>query len=427
MGTSRGLPPGRSYRPRVVDEELRSKLSAVGAVLIEGARGAGKTSTALTHARSVVRLDVDDAARAAGLLAPQLLLEGMRPRLIDEWQLVPRVWNQVRRAVDDSIVPGQFILTGSAVPADDETRHTGALRIARLRMRPMSLAESGHSTADVSLAGLFRGVAPRSTDPGTDIHAIATRVVVGGWPVLIEGTAGQALTALRGYLEETARVDLQRLDGTRRDPVNVTRVIRSLARHVSTAASARSIAADVSGADQAVDHHTVIDYVNALTRVFVVEDLPAWSPTLRSRSTLRKAMKRHFADPSLAAAALGAQPERLVMDTETLGSLFESLVLRDLRVYAQALGDAAVYYYRDNTDLEADAIVQRGDGTWAAFETKLGAPFIETAAANLLELSRRVDTRRHGRPASLAVITGWGPAYRRPDGVDVIPIGALGP
>jgi predicted AAA+ superfamily ATPase len=415
------------YRPRIVDAELSRKLGAVGAVLIEGPRGCGKTSTALTRAASAVRLDVDEAVRTAGLVAPQVLLPGARPRLIDEWQLVPDVWNHVRRAVDDSLEPGQFILTGSAVPVDDATRHTGSLRVARLRMRPMSLAESGHSTRAVSLAALLRGGEPQAADPGLDIHALAERIVIGGWPILIARTPEQAMTALRGYLDETRRVDLARVDGVRRDPINVERVIRSLARNVATAASARSIAADVSGPDGAVDRHTVLGYINALTRVFVVEDLPAWEPALRSRSTLRKARKRHFVDPSLAAAALDARPERLVLDMETLGFLFESLVIRDLRVYAQSVDDAKVYYYRDNTDLEADAVVQHGDRTWAAFEVKLGQGFIDRAATSLLELAKRIDVDRQGEPAALTVITGWGPAYRRPDGVNVVPIGALGP
>ena len=415
------------YRSRVADSELAARLAATGAVVIEGPRGCGKTETARQAAASEVRLDVDDQARAAGLLAPTLLLEGDRPRLIDEWQLVPAIWNQVRREVDATGGrPGQFILTGSAVPADDVTRHSGALRFTRLHMRPMSLVEAGYSTGDISLGHLLSGIEPRAVDPGLTINDLAERITVGGWPNLQDRTIDEASIALRGYLEETRRVDLVRVDGVARDPENVARVLRSLARNVATGASARAIAADVGGSDGPIDHHTVLSYVSALSRLFVVEDLPAWSPALRSRTVLRSASTRHFVDPSLAVAALGTGPDRLLRDVETLGLLFESLVVRDLRIYAQAM-DASVFHYRDSTDLEADAIVEHRDGRWAAFEMKLGQAAVDAAAATLLRVAARVDPEKHGKPAMLGVITGWGYGYRRPDGVAVIPIGALGP
>lgn len=272
------------------------------------------------------------------MLAPALLLDGTRPRLLDEWQLVPAVWNHVRRYVDRlGGGVGQFILTGSAALADDVTRHSGALRFSRLRMRPMSLVEAGWSSGDISLAALLAGETVGAPDPGLDIRDIADRLAVGGWPALLDRTAEEAQVVLRGYLDETRRVDLARADGVVRDPENVGRVLRSLARHVATSASARAIAADVGGAEWPIDHHTVLAYHAALSRVFVVEDQPAWSPTLRSRSRLRSAPTRHFTDPSLAVAALGADPARLLRDTRTMGLLFESLVVRDLRVYAGAL------------------------------------------------------------------------------------------
>jgi len=415
------------YRPRVADAELAARLAATGAVVIEGARGCGKTETARQAAASEVRLDVDDEARAAGLLAPALLLGGERPRLIDEWQLVPATWNQVRREVDATGGrPGQFILTGSAVPADDVTRHSGALRFSRLHMRPMSLAEAGYSTGDISLRDLLDGAEPRAVDPGLTINEVVERISVGGWPNLQDRTIDEVLIALRGYLDETRRADLVRVDGISRDPENVARVLRSLARNVATGASARAIAADVGGAEGPIDHHTVLSYLAALSRLFVVEDLPAWSPALRSRTILRSAPTRHFVDPSLAVAALGTRPDRLLRDVETLGLLFESLVVRDLRIYAQAL-DASVFHYRDSTDLEADAIVERRDGSWAAFEVKLGQGAVDVAARALLRVADRVDPGKHGKPAVLGVITGWGYGYRRPDGVAVIPIGALAP
>ena len=415
----------RDYLPRFADAELLDRLRATGAVLIEGPRGCGKTQTALRAARSAVRLDRDPAARAAGALDASLLLAGEHPRLIDEWQLVPDVWNEIRGDVDDHPgEPGRFILAGSAVPADDATRHTGALRFTRLRMRPMSLVESGHSSGDVSLAALFSGGEVRATDPGLDIRGIAERIVIGGWPGLVRLDPADAQLATLGYLDETRLVDLQRLDGVRRDPENVARVLRSLARNTATEAADQTIARDVAGVDGPIDRHTVAGYIKALTRVFVVEDLSAWAPALRSRGILRSSETRHFVDPSLAAAALGAGPERLLRDPETLGLLFESLVVRDLRIYAQAIG-ASVFHYRESTGLEADAVLQRRDGSWAAVEVKLGQKDIEEGAGNLLRVSAHVDTDRHGAPAFLAVITGWGYAYRREDGVFVVPIGAL--
>lgn len=417
----------RDYLPRVADRELSRRLRSTGAVLIEGPRGCGKTQTALRAAKSAVRLDRDPAARRAGHLNPALLLAGERPRLIDEWQLVTDVWNEVRGDVDDHPEEtGRYILAGSAVPSDDMTRHTGSLRITRLRMRPMSLAESGHSSGAISLASMFDGSDPSAPDPGLDIRNIAERIVIGGWPALTRREPADAMIATQGYLDETCRVDLGRLDGPRHEPENVARVLRSLARNTATEVSARTIASDVAGAEGPIDYHTVIDYIRALTRLFIVEDLPAWSPALRSRGALRSAATRHFVDPSLAAAAMGAEPERLLSDTATLGFLFESLVIRDLRIYGQAIG-ARVAHYREAKGVEADAILEMRNGRWAAVEVKLGQGDIDKGAANLIRVADHVDTDRHGTPAFLAVITGWGFAYRRRDGVLVVPIGALAP
>lgn len=436
MSASSGDPAGRGpepllagriidYRPRFADLELADRLRATGAVLVEGARGCGKTQTSLRAARSAVRLDRDRAARAMGALDPGLLLVGEHPRLIDEWQLVPDVWNEVRADVDDHPgEPGRFILAGSSVPADDATRHTGSLRFTRLRMRPMSLAESGHSSATVSLQALFEGQAPHAPDPGLDLRDIVERITIGGWPALVRLDPAAALTATQGYLDETRRVDLARLEGPRRDPENVARVLRSLARNVATEASARSIARDIGGVEGPIDYHTVLEYLAALARLFIIEDLPAWAPALRSSTQLRSAPKHHFVDPSLAAAAIDAGPERLLRDPNTLGYLFESLVIRDLRVYGQAAG-ASVFHLRDSSGAEVDAIVQRRDGTWAGIEVKLGQGDIDAGARQLRAVADRVDQTRHGPPAFLAVITGWGYAYRRADDVLVVPIGTL--
>jgi hypothetical protein len=415
-----------AYRNRIVDEELTARLRATGAVLVEGPKACGKTATARRVAASEVLLDVDIAARQAIALDPALVLDGATPRLIDEWQLEPAIWNHVRRAVDDRGQPGQFILTGSAVPTDDITRHTGAGRITRLRMRPMTLFETGHTNGAISLARLLDGEPARAPDPGLTVADLAERVAVGGWPGLQGLTVGQSLRATRDYLDEIRRVDVSRVDGTRRDPARVGRLLRSLARNVATYASATTLAADAGGVEDPLKDDTVRQYLDILERLMVVEDQPAWAPRLRSRSVLRSGPKRHLIDPSLAVAALRATPARLLRDVNLLGFLFESLVVRDLRVYAQA-SDAHVLQYRDNLGLEVDAIVETAEGRWAAFEVKLGPGQVDDGAATLLKFAHRVDTGKVGQPAVLGVIVGFGYGYVRDDGVAVIPIGALCP
>ncbi len=414
------------YHQRVVDSELTDRLSSTGAVVIEGPKACGKTTTARQVAASEVLLDVDANARQAIAVEPTLVLGGATPRLIDEWQLEPTIWNHIRRAVDDRREPGQFILTGSAVPADDITRHTGAARLTRLRMRPMSLYETGHSTGSVSLQGLLTGEVPRSPDPGLTVTDLTRRIAVGGWPSHLDLPVDQALRAARDYLEEIRRVDVGRVEGKHRDPEKVGRLLRSLARNVATQAAITTLAANAGGADGALDDETAKDYLTALERLMIVEDQPAWAPHLRSKSTLRRTPKRHFVDPSLAVAALRATPDRLLKDLNLLEFLFESLVIRDLRIHAQA-ADATVLHYRDNTGLEVDAIVETADGRWAAFEVKLGPGLVEEGAASLLRFADRVDTTKIGTPKVLAVIVGAGYGYLREDGVAVIPVGALGP
>ncbi len=371
-------------------------------------------------------MDIDPQARLAAGIDPGLVLAGAIPRLIDEWQLEPQIWDHVRRAIDDRAEPGQFILTGSAVPPDDVTRHSGAGRLTRLRMRPMSLAETGRSTATVSLAVLLHGEAPSAADPGLAVGDVAEEVALGGWPGFRGLAVTQGLSAVRDYLAEIERVDIERVDGRRRDPDRVSRLVRSLARNVATYAAATTLAADTGGADGPLKDDTVREYLAALDRLMIVEDQPAWSPRMRSRTALRSAVKRHFVDPSLAVAALNSNPDRLLRDLETLGFLFESLVVRDLRIYAQA-NDARVLQFRDAGGLEVDAIVEVRSGAWMAFEVKLGQGQIDSAAATLLRLASKVDTETAGAPAMLGVITAAGYAYRRRDGVAVVPIGALGP
>lgn len=414
------------YRPRVVESELRLRLASAGAVVIEGPKACGKTATAQTLAASVVMLDVDEQARRAADIDPSLVLAGATPRLLDEWQVVPSIWNHVRRAVDTRGQPGQFILTGSAVPADDITRHTGAGRISRVRMRPMSLFESGRSTGTISIAALLDGRCAKTPDPGLSIPGIAELIAVGGWPGNLGKTPAEALGAVRSYLDEIRRADISRVDGVRRDPTKIGRLLRSLARNESTSATVATITADAGSGDAAIGDDTVRGYLDALERLMIVENQPAWAPHLRSRSRLRQGPKRRFVDPSLAVASLRTSPERLLSDMELFGLLFESLVIRDLRVYAQA-SDADIYHYRDNTGLEVDAIVEARDGRWAAFEVKMGQSAIDEASETLRRFADRIDTARCGEPAVLAVITGNGFGYVRPDGVAVIPIGSLGP
>ena len=417
-----------AYHPRIVDAELAARLASTGAVVIEGPKACGKTMTARQAAASEVLLDVDEKARTAISIDPTLVLDGATPRLIDEWQIEPVIWNHIRRTVDDRARPGQFILTGSAVPADDVTRHAGAGRLTRLRMRPMSLFETGHSTGAISVAALLHGAPVRSLSTGPSLRELAELVSVGGWPshIASELNLTQALRANRDYLEEVRRVDVARVDGVQRNPAKLGRLLRSFARNVATHASVSTMAADAGGPDAALRNHTIQAYLAALERLMIIEDQPAWMPHLRSRARLRRKPKRHFVDPSMAVAALRATPDHLLEDLELFGFLFESLVVRDLRVYAQA-ADAEVLQYRDNTGLEIDAIVQAADGRWAAIEIKLGAGRVDDAARTLSKFAARVDTKGFRTPAALAVIVPGGYGYVRHDGVSVIPLAALGP
>lgn len=415
-----------TYQPRIVDAELVERLASAGAVLIEGAKASGKTETARQHANSVVFLDTDLDARAVLSLDPALVLDGPTPRLIDEWQVEPSVWNHVRRRVDDRGQPGQFILTGSAMPADDITRHTGAGRFSRLRLRPMSLFETGHSTGAISLAALLTGTAVRSPQPKITVQELVSRIAIGGWPALQHRGVEAALRANRDYLDQIRRVDVERLGGVKHDPDKVGRLLQSLARNVATEVKISTLAADAAGADGAMSRNTVVGYLDTLERLMVVEQQPAWAPHLRSKAILRNRSKLHFVDPSLAVAAMRASPARILADLNLLGLLFESLVVRDLRVYAQAL-DGQVRHYRDSNGLEVDAIVETDAGGWAAFEVKLSPASVDNGAASLLKFADGIDTAKCGLPAALAVITGTGFGYVRPDGVAVIPIGSLGP
>lgn len=415
------------YLPRIVDTLLADRLRSTGAVLIEGPKACGKTRTAEQAAASAIYLDRDEAALQALQVDPGLVLTGEPPQLVDEWQVDgTRVWNHVRAEVDRRGTPGQFILTGSAIPNDDVRRHSGAGRFARLMMRPMSLVESGESSGVMSLRSLLAGERRSAPADSRTIHEIAEIIVRGGWPLNLGLAPNAASAANRDYLRTIAEIDLPRLSGPRRDPVRVMRFVQALARNTAMEHVVSRLAAETDGDDTSVSRLSAHEYQNTLTRLMVLETQPAWSTHLRSRARLRERPRTHLVDPSLAAAALDATPAKLVRDLNSLGLLFESFVVRDVRVYADA-ADAAVYHYRDSDGLEVDVIVEARDGTWGAFEVKLGAGQIDQAAATLLKFAAKVDTDKIGPPAALGVITVNGYGLTRPDGVVTIPIGTLGP
>ena len=415
------------YLPRVVDGEVESALRVTPAVVIEGPRATGKTWTGHRFAASAVTLDDSDDVRLAVALDPAALLDGDTPRLLDEWQLAPQIWNPMRHACDRRAQPGQFILTGSANPPDDVTRHSGAGRVLRVRMRPMSLYESGESSGVVSLGQLLDGAPTAAGHSDLSIADLVDLVCRGGWPWLLDESPTAAQARLRGYLGEIARTDVARSGGPAHDPVGVSRLLVSLGRNESTDTSYKTLANDMSGSRDTPTHpRTVKRYTDALSRLFFLEGLPAWAPHLRSRTQLRRSEKRYFVDPSLAVAALRTGPRRLRADLSFFGLLFESLVMRDLRVYAQT-NDCRMSYYRD-TSMEVDAVIERGDGEWMAAEIKLGGEkLIEQGVSSLLRLRRKVNTNRVGEPSALVVITATGYGFNHREGVQVVPISTLGP
>ena len=416
------------YRFRVADQLLIDRLTSAGAVVLEGPKACGKTWTARQFAASEVLLDVDSSARDALDADPALILEGASPRLVDEWQIggTP-LWNHVRRAIDDRQSAGQFILTGSSTPADDVTRHSGAGRFARIAMRPMSLYEVGDSTGDVSVAGLLAGKHTSCPDPGLGVRDIIDRIAVGGWPTNLDSAVDSALQRNIDYLDHAREVDVPSISGPRRDPERLRRLLISLARNTATEVKISALARDTLGDNEtALARTTIYDYLAALGRLMLIDDVPAWSTHLRSRATLRQEPKRHFVDPSLAVAALASTPKRLLGELSFAGFLFESLVVRDLRVLSSPLR-GTVAHYRDSNGVEVDVILQIPDGTWGAFEVKLGPGRVDEAAASLLKFASTIDTEKAGEPAVLGVITTATYGYTRKDGIQVIPIAALCP
>ncbi len=421
-----------SYKPRVVDEAITNRLRNKGAILVEGAKWCGKTTTCEQHSASILYMSDPDRVKQNLQLAdisPRSLLQGATPRLIDEWQLAPKLWDAVRFEADHRDGFGHFLLTGSAVPAEmDQVHHTGTGRFAWIRMRPMSLFESGESSGAVSLGKLF-------SDDGETIIAesretledIAFLICRGGWPqaTFLEGE--DALIQSFDYLDAVVKSDISRVDGISRNETRARLLMRSLARHQGTQAPNTTICEDINLRDgMELSKDTVVSYTNALKKIFVIEDCPAWSPNLRSKTAIRTADTRYFVDPSIATAALGVGPGDLVNDLETCGLLFETLCIRDLRVYAEAL-DGNVYHFRTKEGLECDAVIHLRNGSYGLVEIKLGGDkLIEEGVRTLKTISEKIDTTRMKEPSFLMVLTGTSPyAYRREDGVYIVPITSL--
>lgn len=426
------------YRKRIADQLLLELLDSCGTVLVEGSKWCGKTTTAEQAAGSVVYMaDPEDGPRNIQLAktSPRYLLQGDTPRLIDEWQVVPPLWDAVRFEVDHRCSVGQFILTGSAVPVQrDEIIHTGTGRIVSMVMRPMSLYESGDSTGEVSLQDLFEQPVQLAAQANLTIDGLAFVLCRGGWPFAIDmrsqrSALRQATIYYQGVVGSGTGEgsDVSRADNVRRAPERVKRLMRSLSRHQGTQASLATIYQDLQGNDDgSLNEDTIASYIKALKRIFVVEDMPAWNPNLRSKTAVRTSDTRYFVDPSIAVAALGIGPKDLINDLETFGLLYETMAVRDLRVYAEAL-DGMVYHYRDKNNLECDAVIHLRNGHYGLVEIKLGgSDLIEQGATSIKTLAQKIDTTRMPAPSFLMVLVGVGNyAYRREDGVYVVPVGCL--
>lgn len=420
------------YRERIIDRQLKDQLTCMGAVLIEGPKWCGKTTSAEHISKSVVYLNDPDMQSTYLTLIesqPSILLEGETPRLIDEWQMAPKLWDAARFAVDRRKQVGQFIFTGSSVPADFSLiEHSGAGRFAWLRMRPMTLWESGASNGTVSLARLFDGSAPAAcAAEKTNLHQIARLLCRGGWPGSLGLSDHTACKIPYNYVDAVCKTDISKVDGVRRDASFTYRLLRSYARNQGQQVSVSALYKDLlANEGTSLSEDTIASYINALKKVFVIEDIEAWNPNLRSKTAIRSSDTRYFVDPSIAVAALGVGPDDLMNDLNTFGLLFETLCVRDLRVFAESL-DGQVYHYRDKNGLEADAVVHLKDGRYGLVEIKLGGEtLINEGAASLLTLAGKIDTTKMKHPSFLMVLTAVGDyAYRRTDGVMVVPVRSL--
>lgn len=419
----------KSYNPRIVDDEVEQYLSAFGAVCIEGPKWCGKTWTSRHHSKSeylVGNPEQGFQARKLAEMSPSLILEGECPRMIDEWQEVPPIWDAVRYEVDKRGAKGQFILTGSSTPKTKGILHSGAGRIARLRMRTMSLYESGRSSGQVSLEALCNGELSPALTGEPDLNTIIDSVIRGGWPATQDLPLSEAALLPGEYINAIVEDEIHRIDGIQRDTRKVMLLLRSLARNESTTASNRVLKEDIKATDDGdLDINTVATYLDIFSRLFLIENQEPFSSNIRSSVRIKQAEKRHFTDPSLASALLRATPDKLLHDLNTLGFLFEALCERDLRIYAESFG-AKLYHYQDYSGREIDAVIELRDGDWCAFEIKLGANRIDEAAENLNYLNNRISEAGGKPPKICCVVSGLATAaYQRPDGVFVVPILAL--
>ena len=418
------------YRPRIIDKQVDEYLKTFGAVCIEGPKWCGKTWTSAFHSESAIYLS-DPVGnfqnRQLAEISPDLILEGDFPRLIDEWQEVPSLWDAVRHKVDQTSQKGQYILTGSATPNHKGILHSGAGRIGRLRMRPMSLFESGDSSGEISLYDLCHGQMSQTMTGEVNLNKLIELIIRGGWPGSLGLSTRQASLLPIEYLNAVIDDDVYRIDGIKRDTRKMRLLLRSLARNESTTATDKTLINDIKAIDdEDIDRNTIMAYMDIFRRLFLTDNQPPFSSNIRSSVRIKQAEKRHFSDPSLACALLQATPDSLLHDLETLGFLFEALCERDLKIYAESFG-AKLYHYQDYRNQELDAVIELPDGNWCAFEIKLGANQIDAAAANLLKINSQIEADPKGTPPTvLCVLCGMSnAAYRRPDGVFVVPITAL--
>lgn len=415
-----------SYIKRLIEDDLLAKMAASGAVLIKGPKSCGKTETATRYANSVLSMDRDPQVSVVMATNPQLLLDGAIPRLIDEWQEQPEIWNYVRHEVDNRKLKGMFILTGSANPTENVKLHSGAGRFTVVQMDTMTWQELGYSSGTVKLSNLLHGEVSDYYEPAISLDFIIEKICIGGWPTLINEELKNALNMNRGYIDLLCEVDMSQVSGVKRNPHKVRSLLRSLSRNIATLVDNKTLEKDVKiNENNELSRNTLSDYLDALAKLMILYEQPAFNPHIRSSASLRKSPKRHLCDPSLAVAVLGLEKETLLKDIKFTGFLFESLAIHELNVYAK-INDATVFHYNDSYGYEVDAIVQRRNGDYAAFEIKLGVGFIDEAAKNLKKFADNIDTNKMESPKSLNIITGTGMSYRRPDGINVISLASLG-
>ena len=415
------------YLPRIVDDEINELMEIMGAILIEGCKWCGKSTTGFHHAKSVIEFQNPDKLQEYEEIKntkPSLFLKGEKPRMFDEWQMYPVVWDSIRTDIDHTRLKGQYILTGSAKPSEGKTMHTGTGRISRIIMRPMSLYESNESNGEVSFKDILEGKDISSVS-NLSLEDIASIIVRGGWPAALEIKSDAKYRVAKEYVKSLIHEEVKKIDGVERNPEKMRNVLRSLSRNISTQVSNSTIEGDVKNSfDDDISRPTLTDYLNTLEKLFVIEDVNATNLNFRSKYALRTKPKKYFVDPSIATAVLDMKPNDLINDLNTFGFMFESLCIRDLKIYTQSLG-GDITFYRDEKDFEVDAIVRTDSGKWGAIEIKLGAGYIDEAVNNLLRFKERVDISKCGEPTFLMVLTGSSYSYKRNDGIYVVSIGSL--